>query len=142
MFSGKRSLAVEALGKLDRATSPPRGNFPNFRRCAYTSMSRSEAGRFELRGFQGGHVEIATRSAPGVGWYGASQRLSLCQALRFSVAVSSRAVFGGWPVEIGLCCASSGKNKTQLQSNTEHTRTHLGLSGSATRARALQGAVR
>ena len=52
MFSGKRSLAAEALGKLDRATSPPRGNFAQFRRCAYTSMSRSEAGRFELRGFQ------------------------------------------------------------------------------------------
>ena len=66
MFSGKRSLAVEALGKLDRATSPPRGNFPNFRRCAYTSMSRFEAGGFELRGFQGGHVEIDLRGLHGI----------------------------------------------------------------------------
>ena len=86
---------------------------------------------------------LFARFAPGVGWYGASLRLSLCQALRFSVAglwkpdfaargaentlrlrttvinlkhskialesVSGLAVFGGWPVETGLCCAWSGK---------------------------------
>ena len=38
-------------GSADGVASPPRRNFPHFRRCAYKWMSRS--GKLELRGFSG-----------------------------------------------------------------------------------------